>query len=201
MSTVYVGCDTPRTGSWLAKCSTTLPDLPPAAARALLFGALWGCFVPLAALVALLLPLSVKPTKSLRNLWRSRLRKGFRKSNWSGHFVLVASYLKWKESQTKVSEDPNEDSNLEKAMDGLKDEEVKTSSPRSPQEATERTKPIDGFWEAVDQKVLTFCDFARTTLKYTGDDVEGSVSGTPWTVTALLSLGPPHQTLGYQFVY
>lgn len=101
-------------GTWLAKCSET--DLPPPAARALFFGALWGCLVPLAALVALLLPLegNVTPKKSLRTTWRNRLRKGIRKSNWSGHFVLVASYLKWKErKESRAKQQEVDPSNAE----------------------------------------------------------------------------------------
>eukprot|EP00435_Cladocopium_sp_Y103_P071553 s165_g37.t2 len=186
-------------GIWLAKCSTDMPDLPPAAMRALFSGALWGCLVPLAALVALLLPLNVKPKKSLRNMWRSRLRKGFRTSNWSGHFVLVASYLKWKESQAEDA--PNHNSEQNDQLDGEDGEpEDSLQTAEETEEAADATPPQsegvsppnknavrDGFWEAVDEKVVALCEFVRTNLGYNGHDVSDANEGNiPWTVTSLL---------------
>lgn len=189
----------PLEGIWLAKCSTEMPDLPPAAARALFFGAMWGCLVPLAALVALLLPLSVKPQKNLRNMWRSRLRKGFRTSNWSGHFILVASYLKWKESQAKllVEDIPAHNSGQNDQMDGgnmeaaddLPTVEETEETATSSQTVVPRTKDAagDAFWEAVDEKVMALCEFARSNLGYHGHDLSDADGGhMPWTVTSLL---------------
>lgn len=171
-------------GAWLVKS----PDLPPVAARALFFGALWGCLVPLVVLVALLLPLEVKPKKSLRNLWRNRLRKGFRKSNWSGHFVLVASFLKWKESkeskESKQSDAPPEDlppsepeadQNVEPLEpSGLEETEETDDAGNAPHLQSEE----GGFWEAVDAKVEALCEFARGNL--------GTGDGNQWTVTSLI---------------
>jgi hypothetical protein len=189
----------PLEGIWLAKCSTDMLDLPPAAARALFFGALWGCLVPLAALVALLLPLSVKPKKSLRNMWRSRLRKGFRTSNWSGHFILVASYLKWKESQAKLrvedvlscsngQNDQMDGGNMEPGDDLQTVEGTETAAPsQSAGVAPTKDAVEDAFWEAVDEKVVALCEFARTNLGYNGHDLSDADGGTmPWTVTSLL---------------
>ncbi len=203
-------------GTWLAKCSRET-DLPPPAARALFFGALWGCLVPLAALVALLLPLegNVAPKKSLRNMWRNRLRKGIRKSNWSGHFVLVASYLKWKErkeSRAKLQEaDPSNaeapemldqndhnqkplDSGIEGkiGIDGESHEGNESDGDDiagSGDGSIAPVVPISGFWEVLDAKVIALCKFVQTDLGYDGEDIGRSK---PWTVTSLLT--QPQQT-------
>ena len=206
-------------GTWLAKCSET--DLPPPAARALFFGALWGCLVPLAALVALLLPLegNVTPKKSLRTTWRNRLRKGIRKSNWSGHFVLVASYLKWKErkeSRAKQEVDPSNAEIYEEMLDqndhnqkpldsgndqgkiGIDGESLEGNEGNesdgddiagSGDGSIAPVVPMSGFWEVLDAKVIALCKFVQTDLGYDGEDIGRSK---PWTVTSLLT--QPQQT-------
>eukprot|EP00438_Fugacium_kawagutii_P017792 Skav205875 [mRNA] locus=scaffold766:227242:256068:+ [translate_table: standard] len=199
-------------GAWF---STDLPALPLVAARALFFGALWGCLVPLVVLVALLLPMEVKPKKSLRNLWRNRLRKGFRKSNWSGHFVLVASYLKWKESKAKQSardsptgapEDlPPAHQNMENMRKDFLEplEEDETEEAQEAQEAASDLSP-EGFWEAVDAKVEALCEFARRNLGYTGSNhwAVTSLIGPQWedqqslVLAALCAAFPPRRRTG-----
>ena len=44
----------------------------------------------------------------------------------------------------------------------------------------------DAFWEAVDEKVLALCEFARTNLGYNGHDLSADGGNMPWTVASLL---------------
>ncbi|CAE7726658.1 unnamed protein product [Symbiodinium sp. CCMP2592] len=93
-------------GTWMATARariapSELPSLSPAVLRALFFGSAWKCLVPVAAAIVLLQPLpgGLTPNKDLRKLWQ-KVRKtpsSGLQTCWSGHFVMVAAYLKWRE--------------------------------------------------------------------------------------------------------
>ena len=93
-------------GTWMATARarlppSELPSLSPAVLRALFFGSAWKCLVPVAAAIVLLQPLpgGLTPNKDLRKLWQ-KVRKtppSGSQTCWSGHFVMVAAYLKWRE--------------------------------------------------------------------------------------------------------
>ncbi|CAE7337519.1 unnamed protein product [Symbiodinium sp. CCMP2456] len=100
-------------GTWMATARarlppSELPSLSPAVLRALFFGSAWKCLVPVAAAIVLLQPLpgGLTPNKDLRKLWqkvRKRPPSGSQ-TCWSGHFVMVAAYLKWKEWKAQDKE-------------------------------------------------------------------------------------------------
>ncbi|CAK9004218.1 Uncharacterized protein SCF082_LOCUS8076 [Durusdinium trenchii] len=185
-------------GTWLLKVSKN-HSVSPAAARALFFGAFYHCLLPMAATVALLQP-DMEPKKSLRTAWRSRLRSSSLSSTaWSGHFILIASYLKWRESkemregslfsavavreqteapeETGVSETQTSCSECHTAEDA---ENVATSAEGIHAQSASKTNG-DAFWEALDAKVMTFCQFAQSQFNLNDLDLDGR----PWTVALL----------------
>ena len=140
-------------GKWMAASSASTKDdcnrntfpRSPAVLRALFLGSAWKCLVPVAAVVALLQPLAggLTPNKDLRKLWQkvSRTSASRLQTCWSGHFVMVAAYLRWKES---------------KAHDASNGQL--------------RCRKGDVVWEALDCKVIAMCRYAFTAFGYCGED-------------------------------
>ncbi|CAE7563910.1 unnamed protein product [Symbiodinium necroappetens] len=96
-------------GTWMATALSKPPsELPSELPPALFFGSAWKCLVPVAAAIVLLQPLpgGLTPNKDLRKLWQ-KVRKtppSGSQTCWSGHFVMVAAYLKWKEWKAQDKE-------------------------------------------------------------------------------------------------